>query len=76
MAKWQKAIACTVEQADLNADAVELIYGNAIHTHRPIFFAACGTHLDGDQIKALIPSGYKVLCRLDRNQRGARGADC
>ena len=76
-------VIATAELADLDADAVEWIYGNArglrqgsgdfcqaIHTQRPTFFAACETHLDGDPIEPLIPSGYKVLCRLDRNKHG------
>ena len=70
----------------LNSDSVRSvnwIYGNvrglsqargdlrkSIVTHRPTFFAATETHLDGDPIKALIPWGYKVLARLNRTVHG------
>lgn len=37
---------------------------------RPPFFAICETHLNGDPIKPLIPSGYKEVARLDRSLHG------
>lgn len=65
------------------AAQVKWIYGNsrglrqgsgefkkAVVTHKPTFWAMNECHLDDDPAKALIPSGYKVVCRLDRNNHG------
>jgi hypothetical protein len=37
---------------------------------RPTFFGLTETHLKGDAIRPLIPSGYKVAARLDRSVHG------
>ena len=68
---------------DSTADTVDWIYGNvrgmkqgcgdlctAVASKRPSFFAANETHLDDDPIKSMIPPGYKIMCRLDRNHHG------
>ena len=67
----------------VGSEFVDWVYGNvrglrqgcgdlqkAIATQRLTFFAVNETHLDGDPAKPLIPRGYKVLCRLDRNSHG------
>ena len=68
---------------DSTAETVDWIYGNtrgmkqgcgdlctAVASKRPSFFAANETHLDGDPVKSMIPPGYKIICRLDRNSHG------
>ena len=41
-----------------------------IAARRPSFFALTETHLKGDAIKPLVPSGYKIVARLDRSKHG------
>ena len=68
---------------DSAADTVDWIYGNArgmrqgcgdlctvVATKRPSFFAVNEIHLDGDPVSSMIPPGYKIMCRLDRNSHG------
>lgn len=38
--------------------------------HRPSFFALTETHLEGDSIRSLLPSGYETVARLDRSKHG------
>ena len=37
---------------------------------RPDFICVTETHLGGDMVSLLIPRGYKVAARLDRNKHG------